>query len=147
MLHLITNKHSTHFFTLFSTGNEEEQVVLEPDAPKSNSLWGQLSEVQNKAPRRSTGCVSKELEVYKQLCSTCSMEKDLNILSFWRKHEDLLPHLSCIARQYLCIPAGNVASERLGSVTGNTVTNRRTLLSANRAKELVMIKKNFDLLE
>lgn len=113
----------------------------------SSALWSQMLEVQKdkKTTRRSTGCASKEFDAYKQICSTMKMEKSFNPLDFWRKNSEILPNLSKLARQYLCIPAGNVSSERLGSITGNTVSNRRTLLSSTRAKQLVIIKKNFHL--
>ncbi|CAF1240404.1 unnamed protein product [Didymodactylos carnosus] len=51
--------------------------------------------------------------------STIKIEKETNILNYWKLNETQYPILAQLAKQVLCIPATNTAIERLFSYNGN----------------------------
>jgi hypothetical protein len=59
----------------------------------------------------------------------------------------LFPVLYSIARDILIIPATNTSVERLFSASGNTITDTRTRLSAEKVDKLMFIKKNLLILK
>ncbi|CAF1552483.1 unnamed protein product [Didymodactylos carnosus] len=63
-----------------------------------------------------------ELDLY--LWDETKPEKETNILNYWKLNQTQYPILAQLAKQILCIPATNMATERLFSYTGNTITNR-----------------------
>jgi hypothetical protein len=66
---------------------------------------------------------------------------------FWKRQKVLFPVLYSIARDILIIPATNTAVERLFSASGNTITDTRTRLSAEKVDKLMFIKKNLLILK
>lgn len=66
------------------------------------------------------------------------------LLQWWQKNEDTFPHLSKVAKAYLAIRPTSVASERLFSLGGNIMTEKRTRMSAQRLEMTALIKANQD---
>ncbi len=66
----------------------------------------------------------------------------MNVLNYWNSSKSLYPNLARIAQRVLSIPATNTSVERLFSHSGNTVTNRRTRLDADKVNNLLFIKRN-----
>lgn len=69
-----------------------------------------------------------------------------DILHFWRDKRDTLPIMAHVARKVLAVPASSAASERLFSLAGRTIDERRSLLSAEHVNQLMLVKSNVDLL-
>ncbi|XP_061108746.1 E3 SUMO-protein ligase ZBED1-like isoform X2 [Conger conger] len=63
-------------------------------------------------------------------------------LSWWREHEHVYPHLSTVAKRFLCIPGTSVSSERVFSTTGDIVTAQRSVLKAGHVDQLVFLNRN-----
>ncbi|CAJ0830756.1 12504_t:CDS:2 [Entrophospora sp. SA101] len=55
--------------------------------------------------------------------------KDTDVLAWWKAHQKQFPHLACIARDYLSIPATSTSSERLFSSSKNMITDKRCKLA------------------
>ncbi|CAL9703630.1 unnamed protein product [Knipowitschia caucasica] len=94
------------------------------------------------APRSTTissHLVDGELNSY-LVSPTIDSEDDP--LSWWNVHQVNFPHLSKLARKYLCIPASSSPSERLFSTSGNVVTCQRTCLKPANVSMLVFLAKN-----
>nr|CAG8505965.1 488_t:CDS:1 [Entrophospora candida] len=54
----------------------------------------------------------EENEIDKYLSSKVQKELDLNILEWWKAHQDHYPKLSILCSYYLSIPASSAPSER-----------------------------------
>ena len=73
--------------------------------------------------------IKKEMNNYLCLELECSE----NPLHWWHDHKRYFPHLSLMARKYLCIPATSVPSKRAFSMAHGYIVNekRSCLLSDN----------------
>ncbi|GJJ67751.1 hypothetical protein EMPS_00097 [Entomortierella parvispora] len=56
---------------------------------------------------------------------------------WWRENKDEYPLMAQLARKYLAMPATSVASERMFSFAGNTVTDKRTRLTSDTVSDIV----------
>ena len=83
--------------------------------------------------------IKKEMEIYETF-STPS--KTVNVLLWWKRHQNVLPILSKLSRMVLAIPASSAKSERVFSTGGNIVTFKRTRLNPKKVEELIIIKEN-----
>ena len=70
----------------------------------------------------------RELNLY---CAEGRADKSTNILEWWRSHKTTYPNLARMARDYLCLPATSVPSERLFSRGSLTIRKHRNQLSDN----------------
>ncbi|CAF4071187.1 unnamed protein product [Rotaria sordida] len=86
-----------------------------------------------------------ELDLY--LEDITRIDNNMNVLSYWNSNKSLYPNLAQIAKRVLSIPATNTSVERLFSHSGNTITNRRTCLDANKVNHLLFIKRNLRILK
>ena len=68
--------------------------------------------------------IKKRMNNYLYLELQCSE----NPLQWWIDHSRHFPHLSLIAKKYLCIPATSVLSERAFSVAGYIVNEKCSCL-------------------
>ena len=66
------------------------------------------------------GDTRNELEKYMPLPLT-----EQTALQFWKSEQKKLPRMATIAKQLLAIPATSTASERVFSLCGNTLSERR----------------------
>ncbi|XP_024859016.1 E3 SUMO-protein ligase ZBED1-like [Kryptolebias marmoratus] len=72
-------------------------------------------------------------------------DEESDPLAWWRLHEVNFPHVSQLAKKYLCIQATSAASERLFSTGGNIVTCQRSALKPATVNRLVFLTKNLKL--
>ena len=83
--------------------------------------------------------LEKEFQDYERFTVS---NKHVNILLWWKDHEDVLPLLAKVAKKVLTIPATSSKSERVFSTGGNFVTKKRNRLAANKVEDLIVIKEN-----
>ena len=85
--------------------------------------------------------ITDEIKIYKEVCPTLDTP-DGNILQYWHKEQDNLPHLAALAREIFCIPATSASSERCFSEAGNVITDKRCqcyiLLCLNKVHILII---------
>ena len=69
---------------------------------------------------------------------------DCDALQFWKDNdrEHKLPTMAVIARKLLAIPATSTASERVFSVCGVTMSDRRARLNPETLEKLIFLKYN-----
>ena len=63
-------------------------------------------------------------------------------LGYWKSNQENLPHLTSLARRYLCAPPASVASERLFSTAANICTDLRNHLTPTKVEYLLFLNKN-----
>jgi hypothetical protein len=82
----------------------------------------------------------KELEQY--LSSNDTFQPDSDVLLFWQKHQRTFPFRVAIVKTIYSIPASNTTVERLFSMAGNTISDRRTNLDVEKVNKLLFLNKN-----
>jgi hAT family C-terminal dimerisation region len=70
-----------------------------------------------------------------------------NPLQWWKKNSADLPHLSVLARKYLCIPATSAPSERVFSAAGLTIAKTRASLHPENAADLIFLHNSWEYAE
>lgn len=90
-------------------------------------------------PLQEDQVIALEVQSYFQT-ETIDPEKDP--LTWWRDAKAIYPHISNLARKYLCIPATSSSSERVFSTSGNIVTCLRASLKPDHVNRLVFLAKN-----
>lgn len=122
-----------------STMCEVEQHA--PDHSPSSSLWSALDKlVENHVPRKTVGATMTEIENY---LSFPHIPRTSCPYKWWKENKHLYPTIASVATEYLPIPATQVASERLFSVSGNIVTSRRELLRPDHVEQLTFLHDKF----
>jgi len=86
----------------------------------------------------SSGTVA-ELDELDSYMATASSDTSDDILAFWRDKLAVWPKLSAVVRCILAIPATDTSSERVFSLAGGTVEERRTQLSADAVDDLLFV--------
>lgn len=108
---------------------EIEREILPPPAkrPTTESFFGDLFS----APSQRT---DDELDSYLRCTEQCD-----DILVYWRQKVAVWPRLATIARHFLAIPATETSSERVFSLAGRTMEDRRSQLSVDAVDDLLFI--------
>ena len=143
----------------------EEEIELlerEPSEPRkltaTERLKQQMKEQKEKAPRgrpkKSSVFSNQSSNLTKRFENECSTyEKvipdapsDVDQLSWWKHHQEALPPLAFLVRVVFAIPVASSKSERVFSVAGNTVTQKRASLAPEKVEACVIVKSNVSLL-
>ena len=66
-----------------------------------------------------------------------------NPLHWWARSAAGLPHLSVLAKQFLCIPSISAPSERVFSAAGLTITKSRASLHPDNASDLIFLHNSW----
>ena len=66
-----------------------------------------------------------------------------NQLHWWARSAAGLPHLSVLAKQFLCIPSTSAPSERVFSAAGLTITKSRASLHPDNASDLIFLHNSW----
>jgi hAT family C-terminal dimerisation region len=69
-------------------------------------------------------------------------DQGIDILLFWKEHQNEFPLLAKVARRILAIPASSAASERLFSRAGRVLEERRAKLSSANADKILFLHHN-----
>ena len=87
---------------------------------------------------------------FERECSTYELLADadssIDLLLWWKVHQQQLPLLSNLARIVFAVPAASSKSERVFSVAGNIVTPKRASLNPAKVEQLITVKCNMQLL-
>ena len=83
--------------------------------------------------------VRKEMNIYEEFTTP---PKGLSVLAWWKKHKNLLPILSTMARAVLAVPASSAKSERVFSTGANVVTKKRSRMLPPKVEQTIIIKEN-----
>ena len=120
----------------------ENEIVANTDLSPTSRLRQKLL-AKSVSPNNESQ-LSKEFYTYENL-PVCP--SSMNVLAWWKQHQEMLPVLSKLARLYLAIPASSTKSERLFSASGRVCSSTRTNLEPGKVEAVVVINKNKKLLE
>ena len=70
------------------------------------------------------------------------MNKGFTDLNWWKLKSVIYPSLFALANKYLVIPLTGASVERLFSTAGLVISNKRTCLSEQAAKQLISLRVN-----
>ena len=112
------------------------------DAPPASKKAKGLSKILGKCLPGTTTCVGltpqekirQELDCY---LTHPQLEIEENPLDWWRVEHHRYPNLAKLARKYLCVCATSVPSERIFSIAGQIVSDRRSALKPDKVDKLV----------
>lgn len=70
-----------------------------------------------------------------------------DVLGFWRTEQANFPTMAAVAKVLLCKPATSASSESAFSVAGALISSKRASLEPLRARKILFIHDNYDLLQ
>nr|XP_023693584.1 zinc finger BED domain-containing protein 4-like [Paramormyrops kingsleyae] len=119
------------------------------DAP-SGKRCSLLFEVHNEILKENT---EKEQQLANQSAlqvqsylSEVPIDRSQDPLAYWKLNKNRFPHLALLAQVYLSAPWTSIESERLFSLAGHVVDEKRSRMSGDKAEKLLFIKKNLPLM-
>ena len=83
--------------------------------------------------------IRKEMKRYEEFTTP---PKGVSVLAWWKRHKDILPILSTLARAVLAVPASSAKSERVFSTGANVVTKKRSRMLPPKVEQTIIIKEN-----
>lgn len=86
------------------------------------------------------GKANKQTKEFQQYLSSPLSGTKVNVLDFWRAHQNELPHLSNMARDYLAVQSSSVSVERDFSDGVDLVTATRCSLHAETIRSCMCLK-------
>ena len=85
-----------------------------------------------------------EVNHYKNIRMKKEEKEKTNVLTWWRVHRQMFPNLFNLVKVFLHIPATSVPSERIFSLAGYIVRDRRSKILATNVDKTIFLKKNED---
>lgn len=67
---------------------------------------------------------------------------DTDSVKWWIEHSKMYPKLYKIFKNFSCVPATSAGSERSFSLTGNIVTDKRSVLLPSNVNSIVVVRNN-----
>ena len=117
----------------------EESLPLSPTSKLRQKMQARQQRMRTQLHQDQLSAVKREMLRYE---SFSLPEKDLDVLSWWKGHEKVMPLLSKIAKKALTILCSSAKSERVFSTGGNFVTSKRNSLAPKKVEDLIIIKEN-----
>lgn len=110
-----------------------QPVALRPASAMALLLGGQYAAAAPAAASMDTEVDNFLRDIPAQL--------ETNPTDWWKINAARFPRLATLARQYLCIPATSVPSERVFSAAGLLVTRLRSRLTPEHVDQLLFLNK------
>ncbi|KAK6982278.1 hypothetical protein BgiMline_017651 [Biomphalaria glabrata] len=141
--HQVESKHSDGaYIDSFGECSHSDQRPLTKKSkvdPESFDLLADFKTAVTPLANADSNGTRHELEKYLALPVT-----DCNTLEFWKEndYEHKLPTMASIAKKLLATPATSTASERVFSICGVTMSDRRARLNPKTLQMLTFLKYN-----
>lgn len=120
---------------------EQKEEYTETESIENPALnSSQFSEWEDDVPLPKQ---SYEQEIDNYLTCFVGKNIDIDILNFWKSQNEKFPLLSRLARRTLCIPASSASSERVFSVAGRIIEERRSRLKGETVDSLIFLHDYF----
>lgn len=120
-------------------GNQESLQAIENEL----SVWYAFDKTITVVKPKGT-CKSKALiEIQRYIDDVEVLPRQQDPIHWWKENRQYFPHMSNLAKQYLCALGTSVPCERLFSKAGLFVSDRRNRLSQKKTKMLLFLNTNF----
>ena len=83
-----------------------------------------------------------KLEYFRYKKMEIKNAENLQVLDWWKIHKKNFPHLFKVCQKYIHIPATSVPSERMFSLAGNIITEKRSRLLPKNVNLLTFLHHN-----
>ncbi|XP_074595168.1 E3 SUMO-protein ligase ZBED1-like isoform X2 [Brevipalpus obovatus] len=111
-------------------------TTIVPSQPsKGNLIWSYHDDIVSQVAHGIVNTSDFEI-AYRQSIESRLLERQDDVLEFWRNQEGLFKNISL---QFLIISATPVPCERLFSDAGNTVTYKRSCIDKKRVKRILFL--------
>ena len=120
-----------------NTGNNIKQEQPSP-AKKQKSVFSYLDGDFSDDDENESSLES-ELDSY--LVERVTKRGQKNPLQWWKINEEKFPNVAKLARKFLCIMGTSVPSERVFSIAGLTVTDKRSQLDPEAVDQIIFMNK------
>lgn len=117
-----------------------EEYLLTTTDPAHQTSGSKILNLAKKHSKNS----SRNSDIDKECHILFSLTSDQDPLLFWKEKYAAMPLLTKLARKVLCIPATSTPSERVFSVAGLTITNKRSNLAPQNVNKIIFIHDNYD---
>ena len=120
---------------------QPEQSQDDTNSVKKLLLWKYCDEFMDENSEKGSSLLSTQ-SVIDNYRKEPALSKISDPLAYWKSNQDKLPHLTRLARKYLCAPPPSVASERLFSIAANLCTDLHNNLTLTNVEYLLFLNKN-----
>ena len=120
-------------------GAEADESIDEIQLSPTSKLMQQYKSQNQNERDGNVSEIRREMEKYE---SYSILQKDKDILLWWKVHEGNLPNLARLAKRIFAIPSSSAKSERVFSTGGNHCTAKRSSLDPEKLECLIVIKEN-----
>lgn len=123
--------------------NSADSESLMDQEEEENLIWADFDKIC-KSRKEIDPKAAAILEVRSYLAEDLISRKE-NPLEWWKARAAIYPHLAKLAKQYLCIVATSVPSERIFSKAGQLISERRSRLKGKNVQIILFLNYNQDL--
>jgi hypothetical protein len=121
-----------------STMSSSSSITISFSKTDCSDKNGLLSSLYNKP--KDVNKNKGEFETY--LNSDLRLDENADLFKFWMEQRENFPQLFQLAKQVLIIPASNTCVERMFSISGATITEKRTSLAIEKLDKMIFLRKN-----
>ena len=99
--------------------------------------------------KKKTGSIGSKIDIivteFENYLKEPEIDADFDPLKWWKSREMHYPNLSITVKNYMCIPATSVSSERVFSTAGNLINSKRQRLTPDNVDMLMFLNKNYEI--
>lgn len=141
-----TKRHIVGLVTAMINENERCRISQTPEEPntekyKCSLIWKHYNEQMKNARPAGTANSRAIIETQKYL-DDAVLSPNKDPLEWWRINQAVYPNLAKLAKIKLNAMAFSVPCERLFSVAGNILTDRRCRLGSRKVEQLLFLQQN-----
>ena len=123
-------------------GQELENISGNIVRNNSKSIFAFKDDEIHDEPGRQMDAVLCELNNYNNVRLTAKDKEKINVLTWWKSNQNQYPHLFKFVRANLHIPATSVPAERVFSLAGYIVRDRRSKILPKYVNKAIFLKAN-----
>ena len=112
------------------------------NASNEKSIFAFEDDVIDESLFIESDTLKNEIRHYRSLAMSADVKDKINVLEWWKGNKAFFPCLFRAAQAYLHIPATSVPSERIFSLAGYIVCDRRSKILATNVNKSIFLKKN-----